>query len=109
MQNRYSPGFQSSRPELGLCTELRLAFLPWSPFGGSSRAANLGSSFSAFQQVAQARGVSAQRVTLAWMLATSPVVVPIPGSSRPETIQDSAAAVDLELEPSEITTLDAAV
>ena len=48
-------------------------------------------------------------MTLAWMLATSPVVIPIPGASRPETIRDSAAAADLELTADELAALDASV
>jgi aryl-alcohol dehydrogenase-like predicted oxidoreductase len=44
---------------------------------------------------------------LAWMLATSPVVIPIPGSSRPETIRASAAAVEVELTPQQLGRLDA--
>jgi aryl-alcohol dehydrogenase-like predicted oxidoreductase len=58
--------------------------------------------------VASAHGVSSQQVTLAWMLARSPVVVPIPGSSRPETVRDSAAAVDLELDADELASLSRA-
>lgn len=42
------------------------------------------------------------------MLAKSPYVIPIPGSSRPETIRDSYAAIDLELTPDQVATLDAA-
>jgi aryl-alcohol dehydrogenase-like predicted oxidoreductase len=109
VQNQYSPSFTSSRPELELCTELGLAFLPWSPLGGISHAGGLGGRFAAFQQVADAHGVSPQQVALAWMLATSPVVVPIPGSSRPETIRDSVRAAELELSADELATLDAAV
>ncbi|GAA4998841.1 aldo/keto reductase [Actinopolymorpha pittospori] len=107
VQNQYSPAFPSSRPELDLCDELGIAFLPWAPFGGSGAAARLGSTHTAFDRIAQARGVSPQQVCLAWMLATSPVVIPIPGSSRPETIRDSVAAADLDLSPQELATLDA--
>lgn len=106
VQNRYSPSFRSSEPELRLCDEMGIAFLPWSPLGGISRAADLGSSFGVFAKVAAAHGVSPQQVCLAWMLAKSPVVVPIPGSSRPETIRDSAAAVDLVLTDDELASLD---
>ncbi len=105
VQNQFSPAFQSSRPELELCDQLGIAFLPWSPLGGISKASGLGDRFKAFQQVADARGVSPQQVCLAWMLALSPVVVPIPGSSRPETIQDSAQAVHLQLTPEELRQL----
>lgn len=108
VQNQYSPAFQSSRPELELCHELGVAFLPWSPLGGIGKAGDLGSKHAVFQEVADVHEVSPQQVTLAWMLATSPVVVPIPGSSRPESIADSAAATDLVLSADEIARLDAA-
>ena len=109
VQNQYSPAFRSSLPELRLCAELGLAFLPWSPLGGISQAGDLGSTHAAFAEVAEAHGVSPQQVTLAWMLATSPVVVPIPGASRPETARDSAAAADLALTADELAALDASV
>lgn len=107
VQNQFSPAFRSSDPELALCDELGIAFLPWSPLGGISRAAELGSAYAPFAQVAQAHGVSPQRVCLAWMLALSPVVVPIPGSSRPETIRDSVAAAELTLTAEEVAQLSA--
>ncbi|MGW7293205.1 aldo/keto reductase [Streptomyces xiamenensis] len=106
VQNQYSPAFRSSEAELELCTELGIAFLPWSPLGGIAQAGDLGSRFAPFAQVARDRGVSPQRVCLAWMLAKSPVVVPIPGASRPETITDSAAAPELTLTADELATLD---
>jgi aryl-alcohol dehydrogenase-like predicted oxidoreductase len=108
VQNQFSPAFRSSDPELALCDELGIAFLPWSPLGGIAKAGELGSHFASFAEVAQARDVSPQQVCLAWMLAKSPVVIPIPGSSRPATIRDSAAAVHLELTGDEIARLDAA-
>ena len=109
VQNQYSPAFLSSRPELDLATELGIAFLPWSPFGGIRRAGNLGTSHTPFQEVAEAHGVSPQQVLLAWLLATSPIMIPIPGSSRPETARDSAAAADLVLTADELVKLDAIV
>jgi aryl-alcohol dehydrogenase-like predicted oxidoreductase len=105
VQNEYSPAFRDSEPELRLCHELGIAFLPWSPLGGIAAASDLGSRFAEFGEVARAHGVSPQRVCLAWMLAKSPVVVPIPGSSRPETILDSVAAADLELSEEELARL----
>ena len=107
VQNQFSPGFRSSEPELALCHELGIAFLPWSPFGGSHQAGRLGASHSAFGEVAKAHGVSPQQVCLAWMLAKAPEVIPIPGASRPETIRDSAAAVDLVLTDDELAALEA--
>ncbi|MEU5336663.1 aldo/keto reductase [Streptomyces asoensis] len=109
VQNQFSPAFRSSEPELRLCDELGIAFLPWSPLGGISRARELGSSYAPFAHVAEAHGVSPQRVCLAWMLARSPVVVPIPGASRPETVLDSLAATELVLAAGELAALDASV
>jgi aryl-alcohol dehydrogenase-like predicted oxidoreductase len=108
VQNQFSPAYRSSETELRLCDVLGIAFLPWSPLGGISNAGDLGSSHSAFAQVAQAHGVSPQQVALAWQLAKSPLVIPIPGSSRPETARDSAKAADLELTAEEFAQLDAA-
>ncbi|MYW50823.1 aldo/keto reductase [Streptomyces sp. SID8376] len=108
VQNQFSPAFRSSEPELELCDELGVAFLPWSPFGGISKAGELGSTYAPFARVAQKHGVSAHQVCLAWMLAKSPVVVPIPGASRPESVQNSVRAADLELSAEEIAELDAA-
>jgi len=108
VQNQFSPAFRSSEPELELCAKLGIAFLPWSPLGGIAQAGELGSRFAAFAEVAKAHGVSPQQVTLAWMLAKAPVVIPIPGSSRPETIRDSVAAADLSLSADEFARLDAA-
>jgi aryl-alcohol dehydrogenase-like predicted oxidoreductase len=107
VQNQFSPSFRSSEVELRLCDELGLAFLPWAPLGGGSGAGALGSRHAAFGDVARQRGVSPQRVTLAWMLALSPVVIPIPGSTRPETIRDSAAAAELQLTAAEVEALSA--
>lgn len=106
VQNQFSPAFRSSEPELRLCEDLGLAFLPWSPLGGMSSAATLGTSFTAFAQVADKHGVSAQQVALAWELARSPVVVPIPGASRPESIADSVRAADLELDAEDLEALE---
>lgn len=107
VQNQFSPKFRSSRPEIDVCDELGLAFLPWSPLGGLSDAKELAEQHPAFAEVAAARGVSAQQVALAWELAQSPFVIPIPGAKRPQSITDSAAAADLDLTPDELARLDA--
>ncbi len=106
VQNQFSPAFRSSEDELAHCAELGIAFLPYSPLGGIARAGLLGSRHDAFQQVADSYGVSPQQVALAWMLAKAPVVIPIPGASRPESITDSARAADLTLTPADLTRLD---
>ncbi|CAN5143594.1 aldo/keto reductase [soil metagenome] len=109
VQNELSPAFRSSLPEVELCTELGIAFLPWSPLGGMGGAASLGAEHAAFGAVTRSRGVSPQQVCLAWLLALSPVVIPIPGSSRPESITDSAQAASLELTGYELGVLDGTV
>ena len=106
VQNQFSPAFRSSLPEIHLCDQLGLAFLPWSPLGGLGDAKQLADKHPAFAEVAAARGVSPQQVALAWELAQSPVVIPIPGAKRPESIRDSAAAADLELTAEELSLLD---
>jgi aryl-alcohol dehydrogenase-like predicted oxidoreductase len=108
VQNQFSPAFRSSEPELDLCDELGIAFLPWSPLGGITNAGDLGTKHPAFHQIANELGISPQKLTLAWMLAKSPYVIPIPGSSRPETIRDSYTAVDVQLTPEQVAALDAA-
>lgn len=108
VQNQFSPAFRSSEPEIAVCAELGLAFLPWSPLGGSSGAKELGSGYAPFQQVADAHGVSPQRVCLAWELALSGCVLPIPGASRPASIEDSSQAPELTLSDDEIAQLSAA-
>ncbi|MFC7486316.1 aldo/keto reductase [Knoellia sp. CPCC 206453] len=107
VQNQFSPAFRSSRPEIEVCEELGLAFLPWSPLGGLGGAKDLAETFPAFADVADAHGVSAQQVALAWELAQSPVVIPIPGAKRPQSVTDSAAAAGLELSADEVARLNA--
>ncbi|WP_405930965.1 aldo/keto reductase [Streptomyces sp. NBC_00827] len=115
VQNQYSPAVRDSTPELRLCADLGIAFLPWSPLGGISRSSLDGPSnpepdprFNAFHELARAYGVTPQQICLAWLLATSPTVLPIPGASRPETIRDSAGAADLALTPADLARLDGA-
>jgi aryl-alcohol dehydrogenase-like predicted oxidoreductase len=108
VQNEFSPSFRTSEPELELCDQMGIAFLPWSPFGGSGRAGRLGALYPAFAEVGAAHGVSPHQACLAWMLAKSPVVVPIPGASRPQTIQDSVRADEVTLTADEVARLDAA-
>lgn len=107
VQNQFSPGFRSSEGELRHSVHAGLAFLPWSPLGGIGRGHELGDRYAPFAEVARAHGVSPQQVCLAWMLAKAPLVIPIPGASRPETITDSARAADLTLSADELTRLDA--
>ena len=108
VQNEFSPRFRRSEGELAFCAAEGIAFLPWSPLGGIGRGRELGGRHRVFGEVAEAHGVSAQQVALAWQLAKAPAVIPIPGSSRPETITDSAAAAGLRLSDDELARLDRA-
>ncbi len=108
VQNQFSPAFRSSLGELEHCAALGIAFLPWSPLGGIANAGELASRHAAFQRVADAHGVSVHVATLAWELALAPTVIPIPGASRPTSIEDSARAADLELTADDVATLSEA-
>ncbi|SFO53669.1 Predicted oxidoreductase [Geodermatophilus obscurus] len=106
VQNQFAPGWRFSADELAHCAGHGLAFIPWSPFGGVGAAGSLDSTAPAFAEVAQELGVSVYRVTLAWHLAQADVVLPIPGASRAASIQDSAAAAELQLTPEQLARLD---
>jgi aryl-alcohol dehydrogenase-like predicted oxidoreductase len=106
VQNEFSPRFRRSEGELAWCAAHRIAFLPWSPLGGMGRGGLLAQRHPAFAAVAADHGASPQQVALAWELAKAPVVIPIPGARRPETITDSAAAATLRLDGDELARLD---
>ncbi|MDK3258447.1 aldo/keto reductase [Blastococcus capsensis] len=106
VQNQFSPGWRHSADELAHCAGHGLAFLPWSPFGGVTAAGSLGSTAPAFAEVADELGVSVYRVTLAWHLAQSDTVVPIPGASRITSVKDSVAAAELTLSPDHLARLN---
>ena len=107
VQNQLSPAFLSSLPEVQVCQELGLAFLPWSPLGGMTSAKDLANDHHSFAEIAQRHGVSAHQVALAWLLALAPCVIPIPGASRPESITDSAGAAGVELTDEDLAALPA--
>jgi aryl-alcohol dehydrogenase-like predicted oxidoreductase len=109
VQNQLALNFTSpiAKGEVRFATERGLAFLPWSPLGGIGRAGGT-ERVEPVTRAAEAHGVSPQQVVLAWLLALSPVVIPIPGSSRPETIEDSARAAELALSDEEVRAISAA-
>ncbi|MFE9221639.1 aldo/keto reductase [Streptomyces lavendulae] len=112
VQNRYSAAVRDGEPEVRLSARLGLAFLPWSPLGGISRSSLDGPSGqtpadTAFHHIAAEHGVSPQQVALAWLLARSPAVIPVPGASRPASVRDSARAATLRLSAEELTRLEA--
>ncbi|MDQ1217279.1 aldo/keto reductase [Microbacterium arborescens] len=98
VQNEFSPRHPGSYDELRYCADRGIAFLPWSPLGGTGGGArSIGDRFAVFGEVARAHGVSPQQVVLAWELGLGDTVIPIPGARRAASIVDSAKAVDLEL------------
>jgi len=101
VQNQFSPKHLSTQETLDYCDQLGLAFLPWSPLGGIGRGAEL-ERFDKIAEIARERDVSPQQIVLAWELSLAPVVIPIPGASRPESITDDALAADLQLTQAEL-------
>jgi aryl-alcohol dehydrogenase-like predicted oxidoreductase len=108
VQNRWNP--QARTPEndgvLDYCTKHGIAFLPYSPFGGASAAKGL-ASIGRLAAEAKRRAVSPHRLVLAWMLAKSPVVIPIPGARRIESVVDSAQADTIRLTPADVKAIEA--
>jgi diketogulonate reductase-like aldo/keto reductase len=103
VQNEFSPKHPGSIDELRHCGEHGIAFLPWSPLGGTGGGArDVGDRFAVFAEIGQAHGVSPQRVVLAWELSLGDHVIPIPGARRPASIIDSAGAADLVLSADEL-------
>lgn len=111
VQNQFSlTFFHTSREELAHCGTHGIAFVPFSPLGGTGGGARgLGQKFPQVAQIAESHGVSPQRVVLAWQLALGDHVIPIPGAGRPESIMDSAAAMTLALSDAEREELDAII
>ncbi|MFO0617264.1 MAG: aldo/keto reductase [Polyangiaceae bacterium] len=107
VQNRWNPRHRAPEKDgvLAACERHNVAFLPYSPFGGASGARGL-SSVGGLAAEARARGVSPHRLVLAWMLAKSPVVVPIPGARRAQSITDCVGAVSLSLTQDDITAIE---
>jgi aryl-alcohol dehydrogenase-like predicted oxidoreductase len=104
VQNQLSLEYTSpiGKGEVEHCEEHGIAFLAWSPLGGIPRAGEAAGRHHAVRAAAEAHGVSPQRVALAWLLSLSPAVIPIPGASRPESVEDSVQAVELQLSAEEL-------
>jgi len=108
VQNEYSPRYRLSTDVIDICTEYGIAFLPWSPFGGGSKFEKLATGeFGVFDKIAQAKGVSAYALTVAWHLAQFPTSIPIPGASKAASILDSLSGASIQLSVAEITELNA--
>ncbi|MGV2982378.1 aldo/keto reductase [Microbacterium sp. AGC85] len=107
IENHFSLGHRDQRAEMEYAAEHGIAYLLWGPLGGLGGAAKIAERHPALRRISLERGVSPQRVALAWELRQSPTVVPIPGAISAEQAADSAAAASFELSDEEIALLDA--
>ena len=107
VQNEWSPRFRGDADVLERCTDLGIAFLPWSPLGGSTQAREVGSHYTDFAAVGDDLGASPQEAVLAWLLAATPVMIPIPGATRPATVDSIVRALSLVLSDDQRARLDA--
>jgi aryl-alcohol dehydrogenase-like predicted oxidoreductase len=103
VQNQYNPWHR--QPELDgvleYCETEGLTFFPWSPLGGRRRVSSL-EEIPAIARLAREKGVSVYQIVLAWLRAKSPCIVPIPGASKISSLEDSVAAVDVQLSEAQV-------
>ena len=97
VQNRYNLGDRGSDTLIDLCEQEQLTFLPWAPMQDLDRN-------PALREVAERHRTTARQVVLAWLLARSPAVLPIPGTGTVAHLEDNAAA-GLQLLPTEVDAL----
>ena len=107
VQNEFSPRYRADEDVLVRCGQLGIAFLPWSPLGGAQQAREVGSRYAEFAAVAGEVGATAQEVVLAWLRQRSPVMIPIPGATRPQTVESIARSALLDLSAEQLGRLDA--
>src|SRR3954452_15269973 len=104
VQNRYSVVDRSSERVLEVCKRDGLGFLPWFPLG----AGDLGEDAAAtLDEAAAAHEVPRFEIALAWLLAHSPVMLPIPGTSKVAHLEENVAAAGIDLSEDELHKLDA--
>jgi pyridoxine 4-dehydrogenase len=105
VQNRYNLADRSSEDVLAVCTRDGLAFIPWAPIGrGSANTLESGSS-AALEAAASAHGVSVLQVAIAWLLAKSTVMLPIPGTSSVPHLEQNVAAAAVQLSAAELAAI----
>jgi pyridoxine 4-dehydrogenase len=102
VQNRYNLVDRTSEEVLQACARDRLGFLPWFPLATGDLARGGGS----LDEIAAAHSASPAQVALAWLLAHSPVTLPIPGTSRVAHFDENLEAAELQLEPDELAALE---
>src|SRR5580700_4034249 len=102
VQNRYSITDRGSEDVLGYCEKEKLSFIPWFPLA-AGRVAGPDSPISRVS--AQWKATSSQ-VALAWLLARSPVMLPIPGTSKVKHLEDNVAAAEIKIDANKMQELD---
>jgi len=100
VQNRYNLGDRKYEDVLLACEKLGIAFLPWYPLGAGEALR-----ISRTRKLAEKLNATPAQVTIAWLLARSPVMLPIPGTSSVAHLEENVAAAALKLKPSEIEAL----
>jgi aryl-alcohol dehydrogenase-like predicted oxidoreductase len=102
VQNRYNVADRASEDVLAVCTREGIAFIPWAPVASGSTEKLVSDGLEA---VAKQHGVSVFQVALAWLLAKSPVMLPIPGTSSVAHLEDNVGAAGLELSAEDLARL----
>ncbi|MBM2622727.1 aldo/keto reductase [Actinoplanes sp. LDG1-06] len=98
LQNRYNVDDRQSESLVDLCEQEQLVFLPWAPIQ------NLDGN-RAVQEAASKYGVTAHQIVLAWLLARSPQILPIPGTASVAHLEENIAAASLDLTPGEVAAI----
>jgi len=102
VQNRYNLVDRGSEDVLNFCEKHGIGFIPWYPLA----AGNLAKNGSILAAIAKAHGATPSQIALAWVLKRSPVMLPIPGTSKVAHLEENVAAVNIELSDNEFATLD---
>jgi pyridoxine 4-dehydrogenase len=105
VQNRYNLADRDAEPVLDYCEREGIGVIPWFPMA-TGRLARPG---GPLQQIAEERGARPAQLALAWLLARSPVVLPIPGTSTVTHLEENVAAALIELTPDQIQQLNEAI
>ncbi|MEI6453911.1 MAG: aldo/keto reductase [Actinomycetes bacterium] len=95
VQNLYNAVDRSSEDLLNYCEQQNIAFIPWFPIASGQ----LAGEHSPLAQIARELGATPSQVSLAWLLARSPVVLPIPGTKSIAHLEENCLAADLVLSP----------
>jgi aryl-alcohol dehydrogenase-like predicted oxidoreductase len=104
VQNRYNVATRQSDPVLEACEQHGIAFIPWGPLAQRQRAAEQPDPrVAALRAIAGERGITESQATLAWLLARSQAMLPIPGTSRIVHLEENVAAAAIRLSDAEMT------